>query len=179
MKKKKVWIPAIIAIVAVALVFIFVVNPSGGSDGNPNGSNPNNNHDPPPIESNWIRPGKVFIGNYTAGASISFEIEIHNGGDNTAEFSVAYRFPDGVIEGYSKPPSGVPNWLYFRSGDVRGRRVIVPVESRGTCIVQITLKAPEGSELPNKWEFWIGVIDKSQTGMVITELASRVLVTMQ
>lgn len=180
MRKRKILIAVICAAIAiVATVALLNFLPSD-SHSKSSGNSTNDDHEPPPSGSNWISPGKVFVSNYIVGHPVTYEISIHNGGDSTAEFSIDYRYPDGLTEGYSKPPTDVPIWLYMHSGDLKGRRLFVPVEAGATRVISITLSVPESAELEaDKWEFWIGVIDKSQTGMVITELATRVLVTMK
>lgn len=89
-----------------------------------------------------------------------------------AMFSVDYRYPDGLTEGYSAPV-GASDW-------VRSKEKFITIGARETYIAKVWLHMPSDATSPgDKWEFWIGVIDKSQTGMIVTELATRVLVTMK
>jgi len=55
--------------------------------------------------------------------------------------------------------------------------VLAPKETRD---ILIALDIPEDAAIPaEKWELWISVKDASQEGMVQTELASRVPVSMR
>jgi len=165
MKKKRVLIPVIIAVVAVIVCIIIF-----GSNGNENSNNTTSIE--PSSNNNWVSPGKIFVENYVPGKGVMLEVQIHNGNPTPTEFSVGYRYPDQVAEGYSKP-TGVSDWVQI------GERFPV-IEAHGTYTVPVWLHMPSTAKPPgNKWEFWIGVIDKSQTDTVITELAVRILVTMK
>lgn len=173
MKRKKILIPIITAVVAVIVcVAIFAGPPGNTSNGGNNVTPPNDNDEPPPSGSNWISPGKIFVENYEPGEKVTLEIEVHNGNSVPTEFSVDFRYPDHVGEGYSKP-AGVSDW-------VKVKEKFPVIGARETYTAIIWLHMPSDDVSPgDKWEFWIGVKDKSQTGMVITELAVRVLVTMK
>jgi len=177
---KKKYIGIIISIaVAVVVAILVVVNPFGlgdnSSNSTPNGSN-NETPNKPPETSNWIGPGKVLIENYTIGTAVDYQLEVHNGNNQPAEFSVAYRHPDQVEEGYTRLPSDIQQYIWIDE-----RRPVL--EANETRLITIRLSLPIGFEFPEegftgKFEFWIGVIDRSQTGNIITELAQRWLVTM-
>lgn len=131
------------------------------------------NSDEPPADRTWISPGKVQIGNFYPGARAEWDITIHNGEDTTTEFSVSYRVPDYVAEGYEKAPDEVQDWVIIADPTP----ILAPKETRDILIVA---ELPEEvKDLPPKWEFWISIIDVSQKGMVQTELASRWLVVMR
>lgn len=173
MKKRKVLIPVIVAVVA-AIVCVAVF--AGPTEDIPNtGGNltpTNGNNTTPPDTSNWISPGKIFVEDYEPGKTAVLEIEVYNGNSESTEFSVDYRYPDHVAEGYSKP-AGVSDW-------VKVKEKFPVIGAQETYTATIWLHMPSDAEsIGDKWEFWIGVIDKSQTGMIITELATRVLVTMK
>jgi len=128
---------------------------------------------PPPDDMNWISPGKVIVTNFYPGARAEYPVTIHNGGDTNASFAVRYRYPDHVGEGYVKPIDEVQDWVLV----VDTTPILAP---RETMDVLITLEMPENAEVfAPQWEFWISVVEISQTGMVQTELAVRWLVTMR
>ena len=173
MKKKYIAIVVSVAVVAVVVVLV-LLNPLGiGSNGSYNSTPNSNNSTPeePPIESNWISPGKLFVEGYEVGKTVELEIQVHNGNDSPTKFSVGFRFPDNLTEGYVKP-MGASDW-------VRIKERFPTIGTHETYIAKIWLYMPAGTEPPgNKWEFWIGVIDQGQTGMVQVELCTRVLITM-
>ena len=173
MKKKYI---ALIAGALVAVVAVLVVlNPFGAGNNLPPGNNstPDNNSTVEPPGSTWISPGKVIVGNLSYDEELKYELQIHNGGNQTAVFSVDYRHPDGVEAGYARLSSDTRNWIYIE--DKRPS-----ISSGETRSITISLYVPLGSNITGgKFEFWIGVIDQSQTGMIITELAQRWLVTMK
>lgn len=198
MKKKGLII--VIACVAIALVSVVVVlNPLGtGGVGN---STPNT--EPPATENLGssdtegevtnpgeeviqptfrISPGKFYLddqhikdgkGAYQAGESREYQLMVTNKNDHAANFSVDYRVPDNVVDGYSRPTSEVRDWVW-----ISNRKPTIPAGE--TMAITIRLGMPSSATPPgDKWEFWIGVIDKSQTGWLVVELANRWLVTMK
>lgn len=196
MKKKYIAIIAGIVVVACATV-LAVVNPFGLGGNSNNSTQPNgdsSNYTEPP-EDTWISPGIFYlddedhikerkdaqgqittytvhgVGPYVLGEPRILKLRIYNGGNQTATFSVDYRHPDNVDEGYARLPSDIRQWIKISDT----RPVIDPGE-----IVEVTIKlsVPSNADIPgDKFEFWLGVIDQSQTGMIITELAQRWLVT--
>jgi len=176
--KKKVLIPIIMA-AAVAIVCVVVfAGPTGnisngvGNTATMNGNENSTPTEPPPGSSNWISPGKIFVENYEPGKTVVLEIEIHNGHSTPTEFSVSYRYPDYVEEGYNKP-TGASDWV-----EVKERFPVIGAQETYTATIWLHMPS-DAESIGDKWEFWIGVIDKSQTGMILTELATRVLVTMK
>jgi len=198
MKKQKyitIGIVAVIVIVAVLAIF----NPMGFGSNNltPGNNTTNGNNSTVEIPgTTWIGPGKVYLDdddhiqeargvdgrlyNYTVhglgllsyNEEFKCNLQIHNGGNQTAVFSVDYRYPDGVEAGYTRLSSDIRQWVYIKEK----KPSIAPGETRN---VPISLYVPLGANITGgKFEFWIGVIDQSQTGMIITELAQRWLVTM-
>jgi len=178
MRKKKVLIP--IAVVAVGtIVAVFAMGLLSGNEIAPNGSNstPESNsttpREPDERQGNWITPGKVFVENCQQGEAAEYYVQIHNSNDHDATFFVEYRYPDALTEGYSKPSEDTPYWLWVSDK----KRPVIPAHETYTVIIRLTV--PKSATVPaDKWEFWIGVIDQSQTGNVITELAQRWLITM-
>lgn len=182
--KKRYLITIAIAVIAIVAVLV-VTNPfahsntanPNGSHNSTNGTNTTDDTTPeddgrPPNTSNWINPGKIYVDNYEPGQTVVLELEVHNGNAQEATFSVDYRYPDNVTEGYSLP-AGVSDW-------VRSKERFITIGGRETYTAKVWLHMPSDAQSPGpKWEFWIGVIDKSQTGMIVTELAARVLVTMK
>jgi len=127
----------------------------------------------PPEDQTWISPGKVHIANFYPGARAEYSITIHNGSDKEADFTVAYRYPDHVGEGYLKPVKEVQDWIIVADATP----LLMPRETKDVLVV---LEMPKDAEdFAPKWEFWIGVKDATQKGMVQTELACRWLVSMR
>lgn len=169
--------------VAIVVIVLAVLNPFGiggneiALNGNSTGnSTANNNSDGrPPKDSNWISPGKHFEPAYEQGASVEWEIEVHNGNGHKATFSVDYRHPDHVEEGYARLPSDIRVWIRISET----RPILEPYESRAV-VIKLNVPITIDIDIPNgKFEFWIGVIDQSQTGNVITELCQRCFITMK
>ena len=127
----------------------------------------------PPDDVTWISPGKVVVGNFHAGGRAEYPITIHNGKDVTTEFAVYYRIPDHVPEDTTKAPDMVQDWVIVADPTP----VLAPYETRDILVV---LAMPQTAVDPApKWEFWVGVKDNSQTGMVQTELCTRWIVSMR
>jgi len=127
----------------------------------------------PPDNVTWISPGKVLIGNFHAGGRAEYPITIHNGKDVPIEFLVYYRVPDHVPEDITKAPDTVQDWVIIADPTP----VLAPYETRDILVV---LEMPGTAKDPApKWEFWVGVKDNSQSGMVQTELCCRWLVSMR
>lgn len=156
--------------VAVLIVVVVLVTTGGASNGS---TAPNGNQSQPPETSNWINPGKFYIEGYEPGAAEELTLQVHNGNAFAANFTVDYRHPDTPLEGYTRAPSEARGWLW-----ISHRKVTL--EAHETLDVTIRLGMPtSGNVTSSQWEFWVGVIDQSQTGLVQTELATRVLVTMK
>jgi len=127
----------------------------------------------PPIDRTWISPGKVQVGNFYPGGRAEWDLLVHNGSDTVASFTVAYRYPDHVAEGYAKPIPEVQDWVIIADPTP----IILPKETKAILIV---LEMPKDAAVfAPRWEFWISVKDTTQKGMVVTELASRWLVVMR
>jgi hypothetical protein len=130
--------------------------------------------EPPPelYDKVWISPGKVNVGHFYPGARAEYPVTIHNGNDQPTEFSITYKVPSSVEEGFVVAPEAAEDWVIIADP--------TPVlEAKETREVLIVLVMPEDAEAPEKWEFRVSVKDASQTGMVQTELACRWLVTMK
>ena len=113
------------------------------------------------------------IGNFYPGARAEYPLLVHNGKDTAASFSVGYRYPDHVGEGYTKPLLEAQDWVIIADATP----VLLPKETREILIV---LAMPgDAAVFAPKWEFWISVKDTEQVGMVQTELCSRWLVSMR
>jgi len=129
--------------------------------------------DEPPINRTWVSPGKVNIGNFYPGARAEYPMTIHNGNDTNASFAVVYRYPDHVATGYVKPPIEAQDWVIIADSTP----ILMPKETRDVLIV---LAMPEDANINDKkWEFWISIMDTTQTGNVKTELCVRWLVDMR
>ena len=126
----------------------------------------------PPADMTWISPGKVMIGNFFPGARAEWPLLIHNGKDEVATFSVLYRKPSRLAEGYVEAPPIAQTWIII----VDTTPVLMPKETKE---VLIAVDMPEDAVSPGpKWEFWIGVKDITTTGMIATELCSRWMISM-
>jgi hypothetical protein len=120
----------------------------------------------------WISPGKVNVGHFYAGARAEYPLTIHNGNDQSTEFSITYREASSPDEDYNQAPDGAQDWVIIADP--------TPVlAAKETKEVLIALEMPKDATAPEKWEFRVVVKDASQTGMVQTELACRWLVTMK
>lgn len=128
---------------------------------------------PPPDDRTWLSPGIVQISNYYPGAIAEYNVTVHNGNSLPATFVIAYREPSYVAKGYVKAPAEAQNWVIVADG--------TPVFSpRETKDILVTLAMPGGViNCPTKWEFWISVMEKSQSGMITTEIISRWCVQMR
>lgn len=127
----------------------------------------------PPSNVTWMSPGKVLIGNFYPGARAKYPVTIHNGNDTVASFSVTYRYPDHVGDGYTKPSIGAQDWVIIAD--------TTPVLASGeTRDILVVLAMPEDATSPSpKWEFWVSVVDTTQEGSVTTELCCRWIVDMR
>lgn len=160
----------VVAIIAV-LIILNPLNIAPSNNSTPSNNDTNNGQ--PPVDSNWISPGKVFVNNYSPGHSAEWTLEVHNGNNASANFSIGYRVPDFVSEGYSRPTEDVYRWIW-----ISNKKPLIGAYQ--TYNVTISLGMPSTAVPPGeKWEFWIGVIDQSQTGNIQTELGQRWLITMK
>ena len=129
--------------------------------------------DEPPDNATWISPGKVMVTNFYPGARAEYPLLIHNGNSTTASFNVQYRHPDHVDGAYVKAPAEAQDWVII----VDPTPVLMPRETREILIV---LAMPKDANIDGKkFEFWISVMDATQSGTVRTELCSRWLVSMR
>jgi hypothetical protein len=121
----------------------------------------------PPLTSSWISPAKVSVTNFHDGATAEYPVSIHNGNNVPTMFSVYYRIPDYPRADYALATIQQQSWVLV----AEQTPILAPYETRD---VTITLTMPDKALAPAPhWEFWIGVMDKTQTGMVKTELCSR------
>lgn len=121
------------------------------------------------IDTNWISPGKVTIDNLYAGAQAEYVLRIHNGGSQATIFQVTARQPDGSA--VNKLPLDCFDWV-----QIPKNAIYAPAKS--TVEMNITVKMLKDTGMRGKtYEFWLSVIDNSQSGMVQTELCSRWIVS--
>jgi hypothetical protein len=74
---------------------------------------------------------------------------------------------------YSPTPEGAENWIILST-------YRITIEPSAIGHVPIALVMPKNVEgLPQKWEFDIGIRDESQSGMMITGVDVRFLITMR
>jgi len=125
----------------------------------------------PPKNRTWISPGKVEVGNYYAGATADWYIQVHNGKPIPVTFKITARPADFNAEGYSN--ANAQDWIIISDPTPI-------VAGYQTQKVKVSLQMPSGTkDVPAKWEYWISAIDQSQEGYVRTELCSRWLITMR
>lgn len=125
----------------------------------------------PPEDMTWISPGVVEVSYFYPGARAEWPIRLHNGNDAPTTFSIKYKVPDRLREGYEMAPEAARNWVIITDPTP----LLLPKETREILIV---VELPGDAKVPPKWEFWIAVKDTSQTGFVQTELCSRWLISM-
>ena len=99
------------------------------------------------------------------------QIAIHNGGAVRAAFSVYYRIPDYVEDGFTVAPGSARDWIRIEGESP----VLAPRETR---MIEVILDLPDQAQAPERWEFWIGVREKTENALT-TELCSRWLITMR
>ena len=68
-------------------------------------------------------------------------------------------------------PENARNWITITND----AHILGPVETKE---IPIVLNLPEKEQIPERWEFWIGVKD-SNGNMLTTELCSRWLIAMK
>ena len=129
----------------------------------------------PPPSSSWIYPAKIHVGNYHPGDVAECYVKVHNGNAHESLYRVKCRWPDRLESGYSLPPYNYEDWVTVSEPTV----LLAPYSdmSGSTKSVLISLQVPEEVEVPEKWEFWIGVSDASQGGFVKTEMCIRWMVS--
>jgi len=172
MNKKRL-IPVIITVVAAIILAVIFVKP--GSDAPAvNDMLPGNNSTPANStpEHNAIKDGKVWVDNYVSGTAAEYYIDIYNANNHASAFSVDFRVADTLQEGYTRAPSDVRDWVVIDEK----QPLVQPHEWHR---VTIRLGMPSHATPPaDKWEFWVGVIDLSQTGNIQVELCQRWMITM-
>lgn len=124
-------------------------------------------------QATGIGPGKIRVENYRLGDSFSKSLLVYNGHDVRTSFTIKYRYPDWVGDGFSMPSPETPKWVTIYTD-------VVTLDPHEGISLPITLLVPRGATVPSdKWEFWIAVIDQSQSGNIVAELAQRWIVTMK
>jgi len=92
--------------------------------------------------------------------------------DAWTEFTVYFRFPNRVKDGFAHPTEEVEDWVII--ADMTP--VLAPKETREIGVV---VAMPDDAVAPaDHWEFWIAVLEEGQ-GTVQTEMCSRWLVSMR
>lgn len=149
----------------------------------------------PPNTVSWISPGKVLIGNFYPGATVEYSMTVHNGNDYVATFIIKARYPDNTGSNIKRPVandidalncgncfvfSNLSDCVTFGVGhDAEIGTEEIALSAYETRDVDISFTLPVSEVVPSNWEFWISVIDSSQSGFVHTELCSRWIVTMR
>lgn len=125
------------------------------------------------IDSPWISPAVVEVSNFYPGARAEWNLRVHNGKDEESGFSITYKEPNYLREGYSMPPDGAQAWVLIADPSP----VFAPKE---TLEILVVLEMPWNVEMEDKakWEFWVSVIEDTDS-MIRTEMCSRWLVSMR
>jgi glycogen debranching enzyme len=119
----------------------------------------------------WLSPAKIQVSDVLPGKHIEQSITIHNGSDVTTTFLVYYRMPDYVADNFVVAPADAQDWVKIGEESP----VLAPRETKE---IQVILDLPNNAQIPENWEFWIGV--KTNNGnSLITELCTRWLITMK
>ena len=124
-----------------------------------------------PVDSTWLSPGKIQISGVSPGNHIEQNITLHNGGETPVTFLVYYRTPDYVEDEFVTAPIDAPNWITIDQESV----LFAPKEKQE---IPIILDLPDDIQIPERWEFWIGVKPKEKNTLT-AELCSRWLITMK
>jgi hypothetical protein len=64
-----------------------------------------------PEDKTWLSPGKIRINNLKPGSSVSQKIQVHNGSEQAANFSIYYRIADYVEDNFAAAPAGARDWV--------------------------------------------------------------------
>ena len=126
----------------------------------------------PDNDVTWINPAVVSIGNYNAGDTATYNIEIHNGAAVPNTFDVTYRVPDRVHDGYDFADA-----RYSKYVTIAPAQLTLGAFGTGSVAVVVMMAS---DEVPPSymWEFWVSVISQGDTGLIRKELCSRWQVAM-
>lgn len=132
---------------------------------------PDTTPDAAPLYDEGIVPGKVnvSVNNYYDGVSKSYSLALRNNYPTGRVYYVFYKQPIRVTAGYVTAPIEAENWVSFD-------KQYVPVQSFGVAGVEVTLTLPKIPNMPDKWEFWIGMTEATNVGNIKTEVCSKWLV---
>ena len=121
-------------------------------------------------DKTWLSPGKIEVSNFQPGKSTSQKITLHNGSKATVQYTMYYRTPDYVEQGFDAAPIDAQSWVTI----IDQNPVLTSGETRE---IMVTLKLPSEAKTMSHWEFWIGVRAAKETGLT-AELCSRWLISM-
>ena len=124
-----------------------------------------------PVDKTWLSPGKMQISGVSPGEHVQQSITLHNGSEIAATFHIYYRTPDYVEDEFETAPVDAPNWITIEQESVS----LAPKEKQEISII---LDLPSDIQIPERWEFWIGVKPKEKNTLT-AELCSRWLITMK
>jgi hypothetical protein len=119
----------------------------------------------------WLNPGKVNIDGLYSGASGEYKIKIHNAKTIPITFSVYSREAATTTEGYTKLPPEFNRWI-----SITPSSITIPAQSIGEVLVTVKVGLRD-RVINKKYEFWIGVMEASQTGVIRSEICSRWMLT--
>ena len=112
----------------------------------------------------WIYPGKLEISLPSDNNSVEWNLRIHNGKSSTGKFSVYLRDPNYVEDGFER----LEDWSCV---DISNKLLIIDPGKTEETTIMVNAK-----NFKNKQEFWIAVVDESQSDMIRAELCSRWLI---
>jgi hypothetical protein len=122
------------------------------------------------MDKTWLAPGKIQINKINPGKEVKQIIQIHNGSQAAAAFSVYYRTPDYTEDGYAAAPAAARDWINIAESSA----LLAPQETKYIAVV---LNIPVKTLTPERWEFWVGVKENKDSSLA-AELCSRWLITM-
>ena len=111
---------------------------------------------------------------YFPGALVDELISIYNGGDTPITVAVTYRVPGhNLREGYTNAYMVAEPWVSFSESRIT-------IQPKETITVQMMLLMPVSATAPAQhWEYWVSIVDITQTSFVRLELNLRCLVNMR
>lgn len=122
------------------------------------------------VDTDWVTPAQVDIGNFRAGARAEFNLRVHNGSNKVSFYDVRYMVPTDTKDGYSMPPSNAILWVTVPD--------VVVIQPKETKEVMIVIEIPKDTKIDNDWEFWTSVLKQGQ-GTVQSQVATRWLINMR
>ena len=139
----------------------------------------------PPNNDSWVYPAKIKVNKFYPWSTAQFTIKVHNGSPGEKTYSVTYRNPDHIGEGYVIAPGVTKERVKI----VNPNPILEGYETRN---ILVTIQPTQENRTAWWWvkwswhylgqwinpdpvmEFWINVEDTQQRGMVREALGIRV-----